>query len=266
MLVSKNAKICVTPNANPQRKSVEYRLGWVPNTIFFSIFQWNMGFSKTKTHKKNTINGANKSSNLLHIINTNQHEHAFTLSILVHLECIAVEPRDGMDGHIQYIYRTQITNPQPVTLSTSPTILSIQISMSLCSGNTTYIIIIDYLITIFHCDSKPFTLGPCIGSDPQRHNFALRIQTCWYLKTLKFALPQTPNLKFVLPPMQTTNANQWIKGCVGSSTQFLFSIFQWNMGFSKTKTHKKTTLNGGNKSANPRHIINTNQHEHAFTL
>ena len=42
MLVSKNAKICVfpdtkpkiyvTPNAKPQRQSVEYRLRWVPNT------------------------------------------------------------------------------------------------------------------------------------------------------------------------------------------------------------------------------------------
>ena len=63
MLVSKNAKICVT-NANPQRKSMEYRLHWVPNTIFSrwqctlhffvlisfafggqrkTSFQWNMG-------------------------------------------------------------------------------------------------------------------------------------------------------------------------------------------------------------------------------
>ena len=44
MLVSKNAKMCITPNANlkicvtpngkPQRKSVEYRLRWVPNARF----------------------------------------------------------------------------------------------------------------------------------------------------------------------------------------------------------------------------------------
>ena len=43
MLVSKNAKICVTPNANakfqypqrqPQRKSVEYKLRWVPKAKF----------------------------------------------------------------------------------------------------------------------------------------------------------------------------------------------------------------------------------------
>ena len=44
MLVSKNVKICVTPDAKPkicvspsakpQRKSVEYRLHWVPNANF----------------------------------------------------------------------------------------------------------------------------------------------------------------------------------------------------------------------------------------
>ena len=44
MLVAKNAKICVSPNAkpkicvtpiaNPQRESVEYRLRWVPNAQF----------------------------------------------------------------------------------------------------------------------------------------------------------------------------------------------------------------------------------------
>ena len=59
MLVSKNAKICVTPNVNPQRKSMGYRLSWVPNekcsvghvhfiflvSISFALgpfFQWNM--------------------------------------------------------------------------------------------------------------------------------------------------------------------------------------------------------------------------------
>ena len=34
MLVSKKAKICVTPNAKPQCKSLEYRLRWVPNAKF----------------------------------------------------------------------------------------------------------------------------------------------------------------------------------------------------------------------------------------
>ena len=34
MLVSEIAKICVIPNANPQREQVEYRSRWVPNTKF----------------------------------------------------------------------------------------------------------------------------------------------------------------------------------------------------------------------------------------
>ena len=62
-------------------------------------------------------------------------------------------------------------------------------------------------------------LGPRVGSDPQCHNFTLGIQTCWYLKMLKFALPPTPNLKFVLPPTQTPKASQWNIGCVGSPMQ-----------------------------------------------
>ena len=57
---------------------------------------------------------------------------------------------------------------------------------------------------IFHCDAKPFVLGPRVGLDPQRHNFALGIPTCWYLKTLKFALP----------PMPTPNAGRWNIGGV----------------------------------------------------
>ena len=62
---------------------------------------------------------------------------------------------------------------------------------------------------IFHCDAKPFTSGPGVGSDPQHHNFALEIPICWYLKTLKLVLPPTP----------TPNASRWIIGGVGSPTQ-----------------------------------------------
>ena len=40
--------------------------------------------------------------------------------------------------------------------------------------------------------------------------------TCWYLKTLKFALPPTRNLKFAFPPTPTPNACQWNIGGVGS--------------------------------------------------
>ena len=72
---------------------------------------------------------------------------------------------------------------------------------------------------IFHCDAKPFALGPGIGLDTQRLNFALPIPTCWYLKMLKFALPPTPTVKFALSPMRNPNASQWNIGCVGSPTQ-----------------------------------------------
>ena len=68
-----------------------------------------------------------------------------------------------------------------------------------------------------HCDAKPFALGPHLGLDPQPHNFALGIPTCWYLKTLKFGLPRMPNLKFALPPTGSPNASQWNIGCLGSS-------------------------------------------------
>ena len=50
---------------------------------------------------------------------------------------------------------------------------------------------------IFHCDAKLL------------QKFALAIPTCWYLKTLKFALP----------PTQIPNESQWNIGCIGSPTQ-----------------------------------------------
>ena len=106
---------------------------------------------------------------------------------------------------------------------------------------------------IFHCDTKPFALGPRVGLDPQSHNFALGILSCWYLKALKFVLPLTPNLKFALPPTRTPNASQWNIGWVrlpgvgagvGHVDFMLFVLIsfalvtqcepslQWNMGFT----------------------------------
>ena len=49
--------------------------------------------------------------------------------------------------------------------------------------------------------------------------FALAIQTCWYLKAQKIALPPMQNIKIVLPPTQNPNASQWNIGCVGSQTK-----------------------------------------------
>ena len=67
---------------------------------------------------------------------------------------------------------------------------------------------------IFHCNAKPFALGPCIGLDPQCHNLTLGIPTCWYLKTLIFALPPTPNLKFALPQTRTPMLGMYISCCL----------------------------------------------------
>ena len=92
----------------------------------------------------------------------------------------------------------------------------------LCSKRFLYFLI--NLTAIFHCDAKPFALGPGVGLDPQCHNFALGVPTCWYLQTLKFALP----------PMQNPSTSQWNIGYVGSPTQNLFTqrepSLQWNVG------------------------------------
>ena len=86
------------------------------------------------------------------------------------------------------------------------------------------------------------------------------IPTCWYFITLKFALPLTRTLKFVLPPTQTPIANRWNIGRVGSPSQnrvghvdsMLFVSlslalgsqrqrnFQWNMGYSVCRYSKNT--------------------------
>ena len=72
---------------------------------------------------------------------------------------------------------------------------------------------------IFHCNAKPFALGPRVALDPQCHNSALGIPTCWYLKTLKFALPPTRTLKFALPSTPTLNPSRWNIGGFGPPTQ-----------------------------------------------
>ena len=68
---------------------------------------------------------------------------------------------------------------------------------------------------IFHCDAKPFALGPGVGLDPPMPQFHIGY-TNQYIKTLKFALPPTPNLNFVSHRKRTPNASQWNIGCVGS--------------------------------------------------
>ena len=45
---------------------------------------------------------------------------------------------------------------------------------------------------IFHCDAKPFTLGPGVGLDPQRHNFGWETNML-VSKNAKICV--TPNVK-----------------------------------------------------------------------
>ena len=113
---------------------------------------------------------------------------------------------------------------------------------------------------IFLFKAKPFALGTGVGLDPQRHNIALPIPTCWYLNTLKFALPPTQILKFALPPMRNPNGSQWNIGCfqtqnvcVGHvyfmlfvSTSFALGSqrkcsFQWNMGLTLQGSNSYST-------------------------
>ena len=70
---------------------------------------------------------------------------------------------------------------------------------------------------IFYCDAKFWRRGLALGNTPRRQNVALGIPTCWYLKTLKFALAPTPNLKFALPSTPTPDDSQSNIGGVGSS-------------------------------------------------
>ena len=52
---------------------------------------------------------------------------------------------------------------------------------------------------IFHCDAKPFALGPGIGLDHQRHNLALGMLVS---KSTKICVTPNAKFKFVLPPME----------------------------------------------------------------
>ena len=95
--------------------------------------------------------------------------------------------------------------------------------------------------------SQKHSVGSLHWLRPPTRNFALGLPTCWYLKTLKFALPPIQILKFALSPTQNNNTSQWNIGYVRSQTQnfcvghvhsiFLVSIsfalgpaFQWNTG------------------------------------
>ena len=97
---------------------------------------------------------------------------------------------------------------------------------------------------IFHCNAILLALGPRVGLDPQRHNFALGIPTCWYLKTLIFVLPRMRTLKFAnleCEQVEYRSPMQSSRVCLVDFKLFVslsFALgsqhehnFQWNMGF-----------------------------------
>ena len=124
-------------------------------------------------------------------------------------------------------------------------------------------------IVYIHFQPKVSILKPifhCNAYIPLQHkNIVLSIPTCWYLKTLKFALPPTRNIIFELPPTKKKNTSQWNIGCVGSPTQnfrighvhfmlfvpILFALgiqrepsLQWNMGLKDVRRacHSKPVI------------------------
>ena len=109
-------------------------------------------------------------------------------------------------------------------------------------------ILLSFFFNFFHSFFLSFFLSSFLSSFLS----FLRKPTCCYLKTLKFVLHPTRNLKFALPLTQNPNASQWNIGCVGYQTQispvghvhFMFFVsisfafgsqrkpsIQWNMGF-----------------------------------
>ena len=107
-------------------------------------------------------------------------------------------------------------------------------------------------VLVFAFGMEPFFDTSMLVLVAHNQNFVLGIPTCWYLKTLKFALPPTQMLKFALPHTQTLNGSRWNIGHVGSPTRgagvghvdfILFVLFlvalgtqrkcdiQWNTGF-----------------------------------
>ena len=87
------------------------------------------------------------------------------------------------------------------------------------------------------CESKAYiplqrkilASGAGVGQHPRRQNFALGIPTCWYLKTLEFALPPTRNLKFAFHRSFSTLALQKLANAKADSSgiQALRLYFSW---------------------------------------
>ena len=105
---------------------------------------------------------------------------------------------------------------------------------------------------IFHCDTKYLALGVGVGQYPRRQNFALGIQTCWYLGAnakpkicvLPDAKPKRKPVEYRLRWVPTQNSGVGhvhfmvfvlISFALGSHRE---PSFQWNMGLTCQKKEK----------------------------
>ena len=129
------------------------------------------------------------------------------------LRCMCYAQHEAIPGTLVHVWCARIFGFHHADIRKAKTLCLGVKSAKLCK-------FVEYsLKPIFYCNAKPFALVPDVGLDPQRHNFALLIPTCWYLKTLKCALPPTRMLKFELSSTPTPNASQWTIGYFGSPTQ-----------------------------------------------
>ena len=71
------------------------------------------------------------------------------------------------------------------------------------------------LTPIFHCDAKPFTLGPGIGGlRPPTPRFRVTYTNMLISKIAKISFAPTPNLKCALSPTPTPDAVEFRLSCV----------------------------------------------------
>ena len=109
---------------------------------------------------------------------------------------------------------------------------------------------------ISHCDAKTLALGPRVGLDSQGNDFALSIQTFWYLKTQENCVTLNTNPEICITPNAKPQHEsveyrwRWVADAKILHLQCRFHVVypvffalgtqhelcsQWNMAFMVTK-------------------------------
>ena len=146
MLVSKNAKIyvspnakpkiCVTPDANPQRKSVEYRLHWVPNALAMYIFVCVLISFAFGSERKHNFQG-NMGCNVVIFLNI-----LFFAGVMCH-PSLTIQNSNVSNAHGAYGAVIQVGCMQGYTLTTQEKLFSV-----LCQEDG------EWNTTVNRCDRK----------------------------------------------------------------------------------------------------------------